>query len=83
MDGNEAPYRADLHQLALTTLCTNRDLPLHMPVGQGKTDFTLETGAPVESVRCLAGPTRPRPSWAEGAAACCLGGPVAGPDRKT
>jgi type VI secretion system protein ImpG len=69
VDGNEAPYRADLHQLALTTLCTNRDLPLHMPVGQGKTDFTLETGAPVESVRCLAGPTRPRPSWAEGAAA--------------
>ncbi len=66
VDGNEAPYRSDLHQLALTTLCTNRDLPLHMPVGQGKTDFTLESGAPVESVRCLAGPTRPRPSWAEG-----------------
>ncbi|MFO1434477.1 MAG: type VI secretion system baseplate subunit TssF [Candidatus Competibacteraceae bacterium] len=68
VDGNEAPYRADLQQLALTTLCTNRDLPLHMPVGQGKTDFTLEIGAPVEAVRCLAGPTRPRPSWAEGAA---------------
>jgi type VI secretion system protein ImpG len=52
--------------LAIHTLCTNRDLPLHMPVGQGKTDFTLESGAPVEAVRCLAGPTKPRPSWAEG-----------------
>ena len=33
-----------------------------MPVGIGNTDFTLQTGAPVESVRCLAGPTKPRPS---------------------
>ena len=33
-----------------------------MPVGKGTADFTLETGAPVESIRCLAGPTRPRPS---------------------
>ena len=45
-------------------LCTNRDLPLHMPVGKGTTDFTLESGAPVESMRCLAGPTPPRASHA-------------------
>jgi hypothetical protein len=38
------------------TLCTNRDLPLHMPVGRGDTDFTLTSGAPVSVVRCLAGP---------------------------
>jgi type VI secretion system protein ImpG len=37
-----------------------------MPVGKGRTDFTLESGAPVESVRCMAGPTSPRPSWVEG-----------------
>jgi type VI secretion system protein ImpG len=37
-----------------------------MPVGQGKTDFTLEASAPVRSVRCLAGPTRPRPSLVHG-----------------
>jgi type VI secretion system protein ImpG len=33
-----------------------------MPLGIGPTDFTLQTGAPVESIRCLAGPTRPRAS---------------------
>lgn len=66
VDAREAPYSTNLRQLALRTLCTNRDLPLQMSVGQGKTDFTMESGAPVASVRCLAGPTRPRPSYAEG-----------------
>jgi type VI secretion system protein ImpG len=46
-------------------LCTNRDLPLLMPIGVGPTDFTLPISAPVQSVRCLAGPTRPRPALAE------------------
>jgi len=62
VDSSEAPYSHDLRQLAVGTLCTNRDLPLHMPVGKAHTDLTLETGAPVESIRCLAGPTRPRQS---------------------
>src|SRR5690606_37943709 len=31
-----------------------------------RTDFTLEVGAPVEAIRCVAGPTRPRPSFAHG-----------------
>lgn len=66
VDGDEAPFPSDLRQLGVTTLCTNRDLPLHMPVGERHTDFTLETGAPVEAVRCVAGPTPPRPSHAEG-----------------
>jgi type VI secretion system protein ImpG len=66
VDGDEAPYRSDLKQLAVRALCTNRDLPLHMPVGQGRTDFTLETGAPVRAIRCVAGPTRPRPPFGEG-----------------
>lgn len=66
VDPNEAPYRSDLRQLGLSILCTNRDLPLTMAVGRGTTDFTLESGAPVESVRCLIGPTRPRASAAEG-----------------
>ena len=57
VDPAEAPYRSDLRQLAVDALCTNRDLPLLMPVGAGKTDFTLESGAPVEAVRCVAGPT--------------------------
>jgi type VI secretion system protein ImpG len=66
VDGNEGPFRTDLKQLAVSTLCTNRDLPLHMPVGQGRTDFSLESGAPVETIRCVAGPTRPYPSHAHG-----------------
>ncbi len=65
VDANEAPYSSNLRQLSLITMCTNRDLPLHMPVGTGKTDFTMDSGAPVESVRCLAGPTKPQSSRAE------------------
>jgi len=66
VDAQEAPYSMALRQLAVTTLCTNRDLPLLMPVGVGKTDFTMEAGEPVETVRCLDGPTPPRPSLAQG-----------------
>ncbi len=66
VDAHEAPYRAELRQLSLRALCTNRDLPLLMPIGKGKTDFTVEIGAPLESIRCLAGPTRPKPSRAHG-----------------
>jgi type VI secretion system protein ImpG len=62
VDGREAPYSHNLRQLAVDTLCTNRDLPLQMPVGKGLTDFTLDTGAPVLGIRCVAGPTRPKPS---------------------
>ncbi len=35
-----------------------------MPVGQSDTDFAMETGAPVKAVRCIAGPSAPRPSQA-------------------
>lgn len=66
VDASEAPYRGDLKQLGMETLCTNRDLPLLMPVGVGATDFTLQIGAPVQAIRCLAGPTKPKPSPADG-----------------
>lgn len=66
VDAGEIPYRSDLKQLAVTTLCTNRDLPLHMPIGLSETDFSMTSGAPVHSVRCLAGPSAPRPSHAHG-----------------
>jgi type VI secretion system protein ImpG len=69
VDSDNAPYRGELKQLGADALCTNRDLPLRMPVGQGRTDFTTEVGASIESVRCLAGPTAPRPSFAQGAVA--------------
>lgn len=66
VDASAAPYRSDLRQLAVETMCTNRDLPIQMTIGRGKTDFNLDTSSPVESVRCIAGPTPPRPSFAEG-----------------
>jgi len=67
VDAQAAPYRTDLKQLGVDTLCTNRDLPLQMAVGQGKTDFTMDISAPVEGeIRCIAGPTPPRPSHIEG-----------------
>jgi type VI secretion system protein ImpG len=66
VDPDEAPYKSNLRQLSVETICTNRDLPLHLAVGQGRTDFTLESGAPVDSVRCLAGPTPPYASHANG-----------------
>ena len=62
VDSNEAPFKSDLRQLGLETLCTNRDLPLQLPIGIGETDFTMQSGAPVKSIRCLSGPTKPRPS---------------------
>lgn len=62
VDANEAPYSASMRQIAVNTLCSNRDLPMQMTVGKGATDFTMESGAPVTSVRVLAGPTKPRPS---------------------
>ena len=69
VDANQAPYRSDLRQLGASALCTNRDLPLFMPIGSGRSDFTLEDSAPVTHIRCVAGPSRPRASRAHDASA--------------
>jgi len=66
VDAAAAPYASDLRQLGLSVWCTNRDLPLSMALGVGKTDFILEDGAPVTAVRCVSGPSQPHPSFAEG-----------------
>jgi len=65
VDPREAPYSTRIRQLALEVLVTNRDLPLLMPVG-GAADFSLAASAPVEGVRCLRGPTRPRSGVPDG-----------------
>lgn len=59
VDANDAPFRSDLRQLAFHTLCTNRDLPLLMPLGGAGDDFSLDIAAPVASLRCVSGPSRP------------------------
>jgi type VI secretion system protein ImpG len=69
VDRQEAPYPVDLRQLGVDLLCTNRDLPLSMPIGIGPTDFSVGADLPVQSVRCLAGPSIPRPGLADAAGA--------------
>jgi type VI secretion system protein ImpG len=66
VDAFEAPISSELRQLGVDTLCSNRDLPLSMPLCAGKTDFNVESNAPVLSARCISGPTAPAPSYAEG-----------------
>ena len=66
VDATCAPYRSSLRQLGIKALCTNRHLPIQMAKGIGRTDFTMDLSAPVASIRCLSGPTLPRPSQAEG-----------------
>jgi len=66
VDSTAAPYSTELKQLGVEALCTNRDLPLHMPIGIGKSDFTMEKTAPCTSIRCLGAPTLPKSSHAEG-----------------
>ncbi len=69
VDPAEAPFRSDLRQLSIQTLCTNRDLVLQMPVGLGGTDFTLDVAAPVKSIRVISGPSRPYAPLTDGAIA--------------
>jgi type VI secretion system protein ImpG len=66
VDGEHAPYPSGLRQLGLELMCTNRDLPLSMPVGKQHTDFTIAVSAPVASIRCLVGPVAPKPCRSDG-----------------
>lgn len=66
VDPAQAPYPGDIRQLGIDVLCTNRDLPLSMPLDSGPTDFTGGADLPaVERVGCLSGPSAPRPPLAE------------------
>ena len=69
VDPGEAPYPAALRQLSLRARCTNRDLPLLLALGSGRGDFVLEVAAPVESIRCIKGPSRPYSALAQDAEA--------------
>ncbi|MBS1816332.1 MAG: type VI secretion system baseplate subunit TssF [Acidobacteria bacterium] len=69
VDSAQAPYAADLRQLSLRALCTNRDLPLQMPLGVRESDLLLDVAAPVKAIRVVAGPSRPYAPVADGAVA--------------
>jgi type VI secretion system protein ImpG len=65
VDPRQAPYSGAVKQLAVEALVTNRDLALLTPVGSDA-DFSLAISAPVDGVRCLRGPSRPRPAVTDG-----------------
>lgn len=66
VDADSAPYRTNLRELGIRALCTNRHLPIQMAVGVGRTDFSMGLSAPVNAIRCITGPTPPKPSHTEG-----------------
>jgi len=66
VDAHEAPFPADLRQIGVRALCTNRDLPVLMPVGSAKGDLTLAQTAPVKSISVIKGPSRPMSANREG-----------------
>lgn len=50
-----------VQRLQLVTLCSNRHLPAHLPIGKSEADFRLLDDTSV-TLTCIAGPTRPRDS---------------------
>jgi type VI secretion system protein ImpG len=70
VDPNEAPFHEDIRQLAIEALVTNRDLPLLLPPGgvdaPGRSDFLVDSGAPVARVQLMRGPSRPRAAPSDG-----------------
>lgn len=69
VDPEQAPFSGDLRQLSIRARCTNRDLPIQMPVGVGRTDLLLDIAAPVAAIRVVSGPSRPYGPIADGAVA--------------
>ncbi|MCB9845597.1 MAG: type VI secretion system baseplate subunit TssF [Phycisphaeraceae bacterium] len=66
VDASNAPFQSSLRELGVEILATNRHLPLRMPLGVGRTDFTSDAGVPLQAIRVIAGPTEPRASVAHG-----------------
>jgi len=66
VDATSTPFSPEIEQLGVETLCTNRDLPLRLPIGQGETDFTMEKAAPCIAIKCLGGSSSPEPAHVDG-----------------
>lgn len=69
VDPSDTPYSEALRQVSVQTLCTNRDLPLFMPVNTAQGGMTWDCGVPLQSVRVRAGPSRPASALREGGVA--------------
>jgi type VI secretion system protein ImpG len=66
VDSEVAPYKRQLSQLSITALCTNRHLPIQLPISVGDSDLGTELYSPVASIRWVAVPSVPIASTAEG-----------------
>jgi type VI secretion system protein ImpG len=66
VDAKVAPYKSQLSQLNVSALCTNRHLPIQLPISVGETDLGTELYSPVASIRWLVVPTVPIASTAQG-----------------
>lgn len=66
VDRQRRQFSGELRQLDVQALCTNRDLPLQLALGKSRTDFAFDGSAPISAIRCIAGPTTPRNSPADG-----------------
>ena len=58
VDPQHAPFKQSISQLAAQALCSNRDLPLLLPLG-GQNDFELAGSQPINGIRAIRGPSRP------------------------
>jgi type VI secretion system protein ImpG len=66
VDAARRDLSGEIRQLDVRARCTNRDLPVGLSFGKSRLEFELDGAVPLQSVRCLAGPTTPRPSPAFG-----------------
>lgn len=66
LDGQHGPFRGRLRELSARIRCTNRDLPMFMPVGPSQGELRLGVSAPADKVHVIAGPSRPQSAMREG-----------------
>jgi type VI secretion system protein ImpG len=66
VDSAQRQISGEIRQIDAQIWCSNRDLPVQLALGQGRTDFLIEGATAVDSVRCIAGPSYPRASPAFG-----------------
>ncbi len=59
VDPSFQPVETEAEVLHVETLCSNRDLPSRLPIGDPRGDFQLEGRPEIARIRCRRKPTRP------------------------
>jgi type VI secretion system protein ImpG len=63
-DATGGTFQGDVQRLDIETVCTNRDLPLRLPLPRGEVHLSSDAGGPVAGARVLGAMTTPKPSLA-------------------